>query len=351
MALLVTILVVVGHILVKVLKRPPAVEGVPEVVEFLDLLLGGIGVAELRYGLDLGETAFGLENLAPCLVVVELGVLQLLLRWGLDLGALVDGVVLAALDGVQQDLGGLLDALEEVVVVAAAGCCLLVGVVLEDLLAVGALDLLLGGLVTVLGEPEDGVVVLFLCDGCAISITVLCQRRAVTLSYLPVLGLTLEHHGILRLADLACILLLDILSTLLGLDAVILGESALVTGAAGVGEEVRADGLDGALGRGGDLADGLEVLISGPSFGEDGQRYRDEGCVRHLVKFAFGCGGGWSTEGSRNFFSASPSENPSRLLLPHNFRQFAHTPRLLIKLRPYAHLEPPKAPSFSANAL
>lgn len=83
--------------------------------------------------------------------------------------------------------------------------------------------------------------------------------------YLPVLGLTLEHHGVLRLADLPGILLLDVLGTLLGLDAVILGEGALVAGAAGVCEEVRADGLDGALCGGGDLADRLEVLVSGPS--------------------------------------------------------------------------------------
>lgn len=64
--------------------------------------------------------------------------------------------------------------------------------------------------------------------------TALCQRKANPISYLPVLGLTLKHHGVLRLADLPCILLLDVLSTLLGLDAVILGKGALVAGAAGV---------------------------------------------------------------------------------------------------------------------
>lgn len=144
-------------------------------------------------------------------------------------------------------------------------------------------------------------------------------------SYLPVLGFTLEHHGVLGLADLACILLLDVLGTLLGLDAIILGEGALVTGAAGVGEEVRADGLDGALGRGSDLADGLEVLISGPSFGEDGQRSGDEGCVRHLVEFACGDGDGRSTGSRRNFFSASPSENPCRLFAAPLFSVNLHT--------------------------
>jgi hypothetical protein len=129
------------------------------------MLLAGVGVAELRHGLDLGEAALGLEDLAPGLVEVDLGALQLLLGRGLDLGALVDGVELAALDGVEQDLGGLLDALEEVVVVADAAGGLLVGVVLEDLLAVGALDLLLGGLVTVLGDTQDGIVILFLFAG------------------------------------------------------------------------------------------------------------------------------------------------------------------------------------------
>lgn len=176
-ALLVAVLVVVRHVLVQVLERPPAVEVVPEIVEFLNLLLGGIGVTELRHWLDLGESALGLEDLAPGLVVVDLGALKLLLGWGLNLGALIDRVVLATLDGVEQNLGGLLDALEEVVVVAAAGCCLLVGVVLEDLLAVGALDLLLCGLVAVLGETQDGVVVLLLCAGVVISMVMLTSKK------------------------------------------------------------------------------------------------------------------------------------------------------------------------------
>lgn len=288
-ALLVAVLVVIGHVLVQVLERPPAVKVVPEVVEVLDLLLGGVGVAELRHGLCLGEAALGLEDLAPGLVVVDFGALQLLLGRGLDLSALVDGVVLTALDGVKQNLGRLLDALEEVVIVAAAGRGLLIGVVLEDLLAVGALDLLLGGLVTVLGDTQDRVVVLLLCAD-VLSAARSLFKKGGAVSYLPVLGFTLKHHRVLRLTDLARVLLLDVLGTLLGLDAVILGEGALVAGAAGVSEEVRANGLDRALGRGSDLADGLEVLVSGPSFWEDGQGSRDERSVRHLVEFA--CGGG-----------------------------------------------------------
>jgi hypothetical protein len=107
---------------------------------------------------SLGETGLGLEDLAPLLVVVAL--LQLLLGGGLNVGLLVDGIELAASGGIEQDVGGLLDALEELVVLGAALGGLLVGVVLEDLLAVGLLDLVLGGLVTVLGQTENLVVVL-----------------------------------------------------------------------------------------------------------------------------------------------------------------------------------------------
>lgn len=52
---------------------------------------------------------------------------------------------MAALDWVEQNLGCLLDALEERIVLVAAGCSLLVRMMAEDLLAVGAFDLLLGG--------------------------------------------------------------------------------------------------------------------------------------------------------------------------------------------------------------
>lgn len=157
-ALLVAALAVVGDVLVEILKRAPAVEVVPKVVKVLDVLLGRVGVAKGRHGVRLGEAALGLEDLAPQLVVVAL--LQLLLGRGLDVGLLIDRVVLAALGRVQEHLGRLLDALEELVVLGGAGGGLLVGVVLEDLLAVGLLDLVLGGLVAVLGQAENLVVVL-----------------------------------------------------------------------------------------------------------------------------------------------------------------------------------------------
>lgn len=90
-------------------------------------------------------------------------------------------------------------------------------------------------------------------------------------AYLPVLGLSRQHHGVLGLAHLALVGVLDLLGALLGLDAVILGKGALVAGAAGVGKEVRADGLDAALRGAGQLANGLEVLVGGPALRQDRQ--------------------------------------------------------------------------------
>jgi hypothetical protein len=70
---------------------------------------------------------------------------------------------LTTLSRVEEDLSSFLNALEEAVVfVALTGGGLLVGMVAEDLLAVGALDLFGGSLVTVLAETEDGVVILAL---------------------------------------------------------------------------------------------------------------------------------------------------------------------------------------------
>ena len=221
-ALLVTVLVVIGDILVEVLESPPAVEVVPEVVEVLDLLLGALVVAELGDGLIVGETALGLEDLAPELV--EVALLRLLLGRGLNLGGLVDRVELPPADGVGEDLVGLLDALEELVVLGATSSSPLVGVVLEDLPAVGALDLLLGGTVTVAGYAEDGVVVLRLG-----SVSVRSGGMAKTKTYLPVFGLGLQEDLVLRLVNVIGVLFLDVLDVCLGLDALILGEGALVT--------------------------------------------------------------------------------------------------------------------------
>lgn len=55
-----------------------------------------------------------------------------------------------------------LNAFKEGIVVNGPNCGLLVGVMFEDLLAVRLFDLLVGGLVPVLGKPKHCVVVLVL---------------------------------------------------------------------------------------------------------------------------------------------------------------------------------------------
>jgi hypothetical protein len=109
---------------------------------------------------NLGESALGLEHLAPKLV--EVALLELLLGWGLDIGFLINRVVLTALDGIKEHFGGLLDTLEELIVLGAALGSLLVGVVLEDLLAMSLLDLVLSSLPAVFRNTEDLVVILSL---------------------------------------------------------------------------------------------------------------------------------------------------------------------------------------------
>lgn len=158
MTFLVTVLVVIGDVLIKVLKGPPAVKVVPEVVKVLDVILGGVGVTKGGHRVVLGETSFGLEDLAPQLI--EVAFLDLLLGRGLDISLLINGVVLATLDRVKQHIGGFLDTLEELVVLGAALGSLLIRMVLQHLLAVGLLDLVLTGLVAVLGQTENLVVVL-----------------------------------------------------------------------------------------------------------------------------------------------------------------------------------------------
>jgi hypothetical protein len=264
-SLLVAVLVVIRNIFIEVLESSPAVEVVPEVVKVLDLLLGGVGASKGGDGVSLGEASLGLEDLAPRLVVV--GLLKLLLGGGLDFSLLINRVKLAALDGVKEDVGGLLDTLEELIVVDTTLGSLLIGVVLENLLAVGLFDLVLSGPPAVLGNTKDLVMILSLEVYALIKVL----RYASIITYLPILGLTLKHHGILRLALVANIAIFDILGTLLGLDAIILRESTLVTGSSSVGEEVRADRLDASLSSLRRLANSLEVLIGSPAAGKGGK--------------------------------------------------------------------------------
>lgn len=275
MSLLVSVLVVIRNILVEVLEGSPAVEAVPEVVKFLNLLPGGIDIAKGRDGVVLGETGLSLEYLTPKLVVVAL--LELLLGRRLNVGLLVDGVVLATLGGVKEDLSSLLDTLEELIILGAALGGLLIGMVLEDLLAVGLLDLILSGLESVLGKAKNLVVVLSLYK----IISPAISASEMLDSYLPVFGLKLKHHRVLRLAQIALVAILDLLGALLSLDTVILGESTLVAGSSGVGEEVRSNGLDASLNSLGKLTNGLEVLLGTPAAGESGQRQRNDGSGCH----------------------------------------------------------------------
>lgn len=109
----------------------------------------------------VGESRFRLEYPVPQLVPIT--VLKLLLGRRRHVGLLVNRIILAALDRVEQDLRSLLNALEEVVIlIALTGGRFLVRMVTEDLLAVCALDLFRRGFVSVFAKTEDSVVVLFL---------------------------------------------------------------------------------------------------------------------------------------------------------------------------------------------
>lgn len=105
-------------------------------------------------------------------------------------------------------------------------------------------------------------------------------------AHLPVLGLELQQHGVLLLILLALVSVLGLLDALLSLDAVILGKGALVAGAAGMGEEVRADGLDAPLGGTRQLANGFEVLVGTPALSEGRQRQfnRSDGSHDYRLK-------------------------------------------------------------------
>lgn len=109
----------------------------------------------------VGETTLGPENAVPQLV--EVAFFELFLGRWLDIGVLIAGIILTTLGGVEKNFGSLLNTLEKAVVfVALASSSLLVGVMAEDLLAVGTLDLFGSSLVAVFAKTEDGVVILAL---------------------------------------------------------------------------------------------------------------------------------------------------------------------------------------------
>lgn len=162
--LLVTVFIVIRDVLIEVFKRSPAVKVVPEVVEVLEFLLGGVVIAKQRHGLNLGEASLRLEDRAPQLEEVTLG--SLLLRRGLNIGGFINRVELAATDRVLQQLGSLLDTLEEaVVLVTVSQSSLLVRMVTQHLLTVGPLDVVGASAPAVLAQTQDSVVVLALLNG------------------------------------------------------------------------------------------------------------------------------------------------------------------------------------------
>ena len=77
---------------------------------------------------------------------------------------------------------------------------------LQDLSAVGLLNLGIASLITILGEAEDSVVVLVF----------------------PVVGVAGRQAGVFGLVDIVGILLLDALDVLLGLDSIVFRERTRV---------------------------------------------------------------------------------------------------------------------------
>lgn len=75
---------------------------------------------------------------------------------------LINGVKLAALDRIKEDFGGFLDTFEEAIIFGATSRSFLIGMMAEDLLAMGALNLLLGSLEAIFREPKNCVMILTL---------------------------------------------------------------------------------------------------------------------------------------------------------------------------------------------
>jgi hypothetical protein len=91
-------------------------------------------------------------------------------------------------------------------------------------------------------------------------------------TYFPVLGISLQHERILGLANLARIVVLNLLHILLRLHPLVLGEGSLVPLSTCVGEEVRSDRLDFELRGLREAGRSLEVFLRIPALGEDGKR-------------------------------------------------------------------------------
>lgn len=263
MASLITTLSVIRNILILVLKRAPAVEVVKEIVEVLNVLPCAFIVSKLRNGLLLRESTLRFKDRRPELEKVTL--LCLLLAWWFLVCALVYRVKLAALGGVKKDFSSLLNALEEGIVLIAARCSLLVRVVTKDLLAMGALDLVLGSLEAVFRKTKNSVVILSLSKYSVSERNIECSKP----TYLPVLGLSLKHDRVLWFTDLAIVQVLDLLHIFRSLDALILGEGALMSLSAGMCQEVWANRFDFAEDGSGERAYGFKVFLTRPALWQD----------------------------------------------------------------------------------
>ena len=111
MTFLIPVLIVVWNVLILVLERAPAVEVVPEIVKFFNLLFRAIVVTQLRNRLVFAESTFGFKDRAPRLE--EALLLSLFFGRRFNTRSLVNGVELTAFYWVKKDFGGFLDAFEE----------------------------------------------------------------------------------------------------------------------------------------------------------------------------------------------------------------------------------------------
>jgi hypothetical protein len=62
----------------------------------------------------------------------------------------INRIKLTPLDGIKKDFSSFLDAFEEAIIFGTSSCSLLIWVMAENFLAVGAFDLFFGGFVAVL---------------------------------------------------------------------------------------------------------------------------------------------------------------------------------------------------------
>lgn len=170
--------------------------------------------------------------------------------------------------------------------------------VAQHLLAVRTLDLLGSRAPAVFTQTENGVMILALYRVNA------CLHWSGVYTYPPVASFSGQHDGVLGLGDIIIAIILGLLDIVLGLDALILGECAVVTFlgsqyavhspkqgrkqlrtyTASMGQKVRADRLQGALGGLGYRTNGLEILFGIPAPRKGRERDIDNLGGSHFVE-------------------------------------------------------------------